>query len=87
MDVVAGRGRCCMHSRWACVCLFLRVMPSTQAPIWKDHEQEDDFAANPHTACLEIDYILSSLALLCVLYTSPKLNDQILPLGEQSEKG
>ena len=79
-DVVAGK----VCRQQACVCLFLRVMAAlaTQAPIWKDHEQEDDFAPNPHTACLGIDYILSSLALLCVLYTSPKLKDQMLPLGE-----
>ena len=76
-DIVAGK----VCRQQACVCLFFRVMAATQAPIWKDHEQEDDFAPNPHTACLEIDYIFS-LALLCVLYTSPKLNDQMLPLGE-----
>ena len=79
---VVVAGKVCHGQQQACVYFFLRVMASTQAPIWKDHEQEDDFAPNPHTACLEIDYILSSLALLCVLYTSPKLKDQMLPLGE-----
>jgi len=44
----------------------------------------NDFAPNPHTACqcLEIDYILSSLALLCVLYTFPKLI--VWDLGRQT---
>jgi hypothetical protein len=65
------------------LCLF--VFEATQALIWKDHEQDheqDDFALNPHTTCPEIDYILSSLALLCVLFTFPKSIDQMLPLGK-----
>jgi hypothetical protein len=68
-----------------CLCLFSRIMAATQAPIWKDREldhEQDDVAPNSRTTFLEIDYILSSLALLCILFTFPKLIDQILPLGE-----
>ena len=54
-------------------------MAATRAPIWKDQKQDheqDGFAPTPHTACVEINRILSSLALLCLLDAFLELIDQ-----------
>jgi len=73
-DIIPAGKVCGRETSVACVCLFLKVMAATRAPIWKDHEhnhEQDDFAPRPHTSCLEFDYISSSLALLDIVDTFP----------------